>query len=112
MTLYVYAMSPIDIWTGWRSNADIIGEFHNMGEEAASLEFIGDVVRAMEAAKRTGFDGELREAIHVAPLPRAEREPYGGPRWMFGIKQDNNGTTFIVSPYPLGWLGAAHEVTL
>lgn len=112
MTYYVYSLNPIDWWTGWRETADILRDMREMGDEDAWKQFLREVVTATDAAKAVGFDGGLRESIHVAPLPRAETEPYGDSRWMFGIKQDNNGTTFIVSPYPLVWLGHADEVNV
>lgn len=112
MKWFVYPMSPIDFWNGWRSTLEIVQEFRQMGDEDAVGAFIREVGSAVDAAVAAGYDGTPRESIHVSPLPRSDRETYGYPRWMFGIKQDNNGTTFIVSPYPLIWLGESHEVTL
>lgn len=54
---------------------------------------------AQEAARMEGWGGDHRELPVVMWLP-TEAEFQAG----FVIKQDNNGTTYVVSPVPLAYL--------
>jgi hypothetical protein len=103
--MHVYALGPIDNWTGWlpeeeflqleepeygRPNAD---DYHAFKKKAE--------LRAAEA----GWEGDIRNwrnGPFVAPLPVNYGD--GTIRYMIAWKQDNNGTTFVASPFPLPWL--------
>ncbi|NSW84277.1 MAG: hypothetical protein HPY90_13585 [Syntrophothermus sp.] len=91
--LHIYVLGPIDTWRGftplthWR-----------WGEETANV-----VLRALVAAVRAGFDGNLRpgEEIYLSGLPCGDDE---SNHVVVGLKQDNNGTVFLVSPVDLPYL--------
>jgi hypothetical protein len=49
-----------------------------------------------------GWEGDIREGHFFAGLPVRPGEDPG--EVIVGLKQDNNGTTFIWSPFELSWL--------
>jgi hypothetical protein len=64
--------------------------------------FLADFAYALRLAKDTGqWEGDYNYEPRVfwSPDPDLFRFSYG-----FVWKQDNNGTTFIISPQPLKWL--------
>lgn len=58
--------------------------------------------QAYELAKKVGWEGDIREGPYIAGLPTHETADDG--HIMIAWKQDNNGDTFVVSPYKLPWL--------
>jgi hypothetical protein len=105
--LFVYELPPIDFWQGWTPESrwpegedDPFYEYGLNDEEAAA-----DLALAKGLATRCGWegDGEWR----MAGLPR---DDVAAPTYMLAVKQQNNGTTFIISPYELPWL--AHHLEL
>jgi len=104
--IFVYMLPPVDFWQGWtpehswpKADDDPFPEY-GVGDEEAD-----DLAVAMKLAARCGWegDGEWR----MAGLPRAD---VAAPTYMLAVKQQNNGTTFVVSPYELPWL--AHHLEL
>lgn len=107
-TWFVYDVEPIDWWYGWQTMPDALRALAD-GEDDTLQEFCHAFASAMQAATRAGYDGIPRDAIgYVSILPRHE---YGGGMWMFAFKADNNGSTYIVSPYHLGWMSGGKQVT-
>lgn len=54
---------------------------------------------AKKLAKDNSWEGDFREPPRVFWIPDDQEFVYG-----FVWKQDNNGSTFVVSPYPLNHL--------
>jgi hypothetical protein len=112
MDWYVYAYAPIDF--GWR-HLKTVGEtikFISVVSDPINEEFESREDRQNEArvfsdnweyakriASKNFWEGDFREDPRVFWLPGE-----CGFEYAFVWKQDNNGTTFIVSPIPLTWL--------
>lgn len=94
--LYVYSPIPLDYWDGW--------SFADKALLASRNPVYRQFPELLESAKRAALaygwegDGEWRYAP-LAPLPDSH-----SCEWMFGVKQQNNGSTFIVSPFALPWM--------
>jgi len=58
---------------------------------------------AQAAAKEVDWEGDIRkgEQPYVSPLPHHDDTIC---EFLIAWKQDNNGSTFVASPYPLPWL--------
>lgn len=104
--LFVYELPPVDFWQGWtpasrwpKAEDDPFPEY-GVGEDEAD-----DLAVAMKMATRCGWegDGEWR----MAGLPRAD---VAAPTYMLAVKQYNNGTTYVISPYELPWLSQFLEL--
>ena len=109
MTWYTYEIPPID--HGW-DNLKTVRE-----TAAALLERSGSTIRkndvddsdfqsflrswesAKDAASVKGWDGDFRHEPVVMWIPNDTEFNYG-----FAFKQDNNGTTYIISPVEMPWL--------
>ena len=111
MSWRAYSIPPIDL--GWERLQTVEEVAANMAEEKASgivydqpsffdLEkFFADVEQARVLARRVGWDGDYRDRPRVFWLPDEDDFSYG-----FVWKQDNNGTTYVITPHPLPWLDA------
>lgn len=103
--MFVYAMSPIDYdWEYLPTVQDVASRY---GQDDARLDiegveeyeprklggFLKDFKRAKDAATDEGWEGDFRGKARVLYLPSET-----GFDHAFAWKQDNNGTTFIVSP--------------
>lgn len=108
MNWHVYCIPPIDF--GWKHLKTIqealsslaTAEYEEQQGEIDSREireFIDKWEAAKEAAKNKGWEGDFRHEPCVFWLPFDTGFIYG-----FVFKQDNNGTTFVISPEPLPWL--------
>lgn len=113
MTWLVYRVGPID--HGW----DFLPTVQSLADEIGALEAREKVMRghtnlydgitidqltedwqsAKDAAFAQGWEGDTRQGPAVMWLPGETGFVYG-----FIFKQDNNGTTFVVSPYILPWM--------
>ena len=102
-----YMIDPID-W-GWErlktvaeTLSDIAADYNDEFDETGDVnkeeveKFIFSWLHAKQAAKEVGWEGDFREPPRVFWLPGDNHFEYG-----FAFKQDNNGTTFVVSPQPL-----------
>lgn len=102
--MHVYAIGPIDF--GWEHLATVEDFAAKLaaidarvrvngwsGEFINSEMFIGLWEQAKEQAKAAGWEGDFREPPAVFFIPENSTFMFG-----FVIKQDNNGTTFVVSP--------------
>jgi hypothetical protein len=109
MNWNTYEVPPIDI--GW-------GNLKTVQETAASLlatsgegtqkndiddsnlqSFLRSWESAKEAAGQKGWEGDFRLEPVVIWVPNDTEFNYG-----FVFKQDNNGTTYVVSPVEMPWL--------
>lgn len=94
MKLYVYAVPPIDFWDG----------FTNIKDCNLTLDLVEQIMQRLFALTKadTHWEGDVRPGeIYISGLPVS-----GGYRSsiILGVKQDDNGNSFIVSPVELPWL--------
>lgn len=112
MRWYVYEVYPIDYWWDYlhslsdvmaRLSADSLhDEANEKGYDLSVVKsFVDDWESAKMAASSKGWEGDFRHKPVVFWIPIEDRFEHG-----FVFKQDNNGTTFVVSPVELPWLGS------
>lgn len=109
MSYFTYQVAPID-W-GWeqlrtvedtaRALADVDVRERLSGEAIyiadPSLDtFLARWDAAKDSARRSGWEGDFRQGPYVFWVPTEDGMQFG-----FVFKQDNNGTTFVVSPVEL-----------
>lgn len=109
MTWYVYELPPID--HNWEHLETVEKIARNLGERVAAQrcmapwldekpdeldEFISDWANAKSAAEQVGYYDKPRVDPVVFWIPRGDTFRPG-----FVLKQDANGTTYVVSPVPL-----------
>lgn len=109
-----YCIPPIDHgWQYLRTVAETLSDISAMDYEVGIKgdidaqtirEFLEGWEAAKEAAGEVGWEGDFRGHPRVFWLPSEYDCQFG-----FVFKQDNNGTTFVVSPQPLPHLGRIHE---
>ena len=110
MTLNTYAVSPIDNnWDFLPTVKDVAKRIaiahaahaveHGMGSSPFVItvdEFLGKWEAAKVAASEKGWEGDFRNEPAVFMIPQDVDFLFG-----FVFKQENNGTTFVVSPVAL-----------
>lgn len=112
MAWHVYEIAPIDFgWHNLKPVSKLAGELAQQQFSTAALDpedrmsnsedpnvedFMARWESAKSAARSAGWDGDFRQEPVVFWLPGDTEFVYG-----FVIKQDNNGTTYIVSPIEL-----------
>jgi len=102
----LYEVGTIDFWQGWLDEEAYKQQLHDMSDDDRSLEaFMVFRGRAFDGALRIGWEGDIREGPFVGALPIYESGRLSPV--LMAWKQDNNGTTFAASPFPLPWLGVA-----
>lgn len=106
MSWIVYSVGPID--HGWehlktvKETLAVIAttedEFLENGDidTGTVTEFLQNWESAKQAAQSNGWEGDFRHEPRVFWLPSEVNFVYA-----FVFKQDNNGTTFVVSPQAL-----------
>lgn len=113
MNWFAYAVSPIDF--GWGNLKTVEETARELGSTDAYVKVMGadtlleegptfeDFLRAWESAKEAayaeGWEGDFRHKPVVFWVPTSTTFEFG-----FAFKQDNNGTTFVISPVPMPWL--------
>jgi hypothetical protein len=116
--LFVYAISPIDHWGGWRrlDEAMLAAPPDAWTRSSYTWQFgptFEDLNTRLEIAKKLarkrGWEGDIREGPYWVPLPIDEPGVYD---FMIAWKQDNNGTCFVVLPFPLPWLAKDEPVPI
>src|SRR5262245_24164841 len=113
--MIVYQIDPIDTWGGWKLLKDVLAEIDLSTEQRDEVKAwtdhyaynSGALLDALKQAHHlaTLLDieaNDVREGPYLAPLPENNCCPTA---FLLAWKQDNNGTTYIASPYPLPWLG-------
>jgi hypothetical protein len=94
--VFVYALTePIDLFDGLIPLPQWISD----GEGDRAAWALRAVLALADTADVIRWDGDMRHLPSVGALPvPPEVVPY------LVVKQDNNGTTFVVSDDPIGWL--------
>lgn len=103
MTWSVYVLAPVDFgWDYLKTVAETLADITTNSSWSDDLpvgeieEFMKSWEDAKNLARVHGWEGDFREDPRVFWLPSEHTFVYG-----FVFKQDNNGTTFVVSPQPL-----------
>lgn len=109
MKWHVYDLIPIDFgWQHSKTVREALAEIAESQEEfdhpdglntKGAKAFLEAWESAKAAATVKGWEGDFRQDPIVFWLPSGHGFDYG-----FAFKQDNNGTTFVVSPHALPWL--------
>jgi hypothetical protein len=115
MSYYVYALPPVDHGWFFAKTVSEVAEFLGGLEAKAKADghlgydsvyptaddFLRDWQAAQHAAQGAGWEGDFRnmEQRVVFAIPFDSGFQVG-----FVFKQDNNGTTFVVSPMELSYL--------
>lgn len=109
MTWHTYEVAPIDMgWENLRTvqeTASILATrmqsaVRKHDVDASELHsFLAAWESAKDAASTAGWEGDFRNEPVVLWVPDDTEFSYG-----FVFKQDNNGTTYVVSPVPMPWL--------
>jgi len=109
--IYVYALvTPIDFWIGWHKPEDIVswseGEAWSSGKIARWDYFPMLLMAQRIALEHLGWEGDIRkgEGPFISLIP--SKDSCTG-EIIIAWKQDNNGQTFVASPYALPWLVAS-----
>jgi hypothetical protein len=98
--MYVYSLPPLDDWQGWMKAKGAKTNPYTGTDDLpeANIEHETFLRNALAAARQAGWEGDFREGPFISVLP----DPNNMCSAVYvGWKQDNNGTTFIVSPFPL-----------
>ena len=96
-TNWLYEIGPIDYWTGWTPLEQV--KVNNYSDkEYEDLESDAEFAKVL-IEKYTSWEGDGR--WYVSGMPTSE---YSNSLLMFAVKQSNNGSTFICTPFPLPWL--------
>lgn len=91
---FIYERDPIDDWQGYR----II----SMGDIFHYPKWRYLIFHSLNILKLHSYwEGDIREGPFVSMLPGEE---WDFAHWVVLLKQDNNGTTFVVSNYKLEYL--------
>lgn len=93
---------PIDWWPGWTSIDGLRRDANRLWEWGVELpsQLPPELDTRIPAQVATELGWEGDGEWKCAPLPTDD----GYCKLMFAVKQSNNGTTFIVSPFDLPWL--------
>ena len=109
--MIVYRLDPIDNgWMPWdaliarapkpKTSPDYWDQdWFDLSPDASVVR--STFARAQHLAKRLGWEGDIREGPYFAPLPENDTHPSA---FLLAWKQDNNGATFVASPFNLPWL--------
>jgi hypothetical protein len=108
----LYRLNPIDWWDGWTPEYDylrrlFVDEYadNNRGRVA---DYVSLRAKAERMALKAGWEGDIRgDDVFVSALPPANGD--GAGPLMIAWKQENNGDTFVYSPWPLPWLETAAD---
>jgi hypothetical protein len=114
-TYHVYVLPPVDIgWGLFKTVSQVIDMICDAVKQKAKddvaravdpghlwevdlNDFVVAYYQSVRAVESTGWwEGDMRHEAVVVPLVREVEGEYG-----FMWKQDNNGTTFVVTPEPI-----------
>ncbi len=106
---FVYQTEPLDFFFGLSSlehaAKDALAMDDGYGRERLMTSLVKQAMEAayvVSKAKGSYWEGDIRASeLYVFGIPDPENH---GVRHGFIWKQDNNGTTFIVSPVQIPWL--------
>lgn len=91
---FIYERDPIDDWDGYHK-LHVWDIFNNVNWRKLIYQSLTVL------NNNSAWEGDIREGPYVAMLPGNE---YDFADWVVLLKQDNNGTTFVVSNYKLDYL--------
>lgn len=91
---YVYELEPIDDWEGYYH---VFLEDLILGRIWCNLIYHAFMI----LKKHSSWELDVRSGPYISMLPGNEKD---FAHWVVLIKQDNNGTTFLVSRYNLDYL--------
>ena len=102
MKLFCYHISPIDYWPGAMTREDLLktmtdnqySAWSDLADACRNLDTLQS--KAEEAFKKITWEGDVCSGPFYFALPGDTHMAIG-----FILKQDNNGATFIASPYEL-----------
>lgn len=110
--MYAYHIGPIDYaWSQLKTVEDTAAEMAAFEARVAVVnaaevveypevkQFLADWQEAKSLACGEGWEGDFRQGPVVFWIPEGGSFAYG-----FAFKQDNNGSTFVISPVPMPWL--------
>lgn len=103
--MVVYCVNPIDDWKGWQEPYPLFAEDeddYNTTLTPTKWKPLWD--KAQRLALRVGWEGDIRDGPFVTIIPGSMFMHSGEPLAIIGWKQDNNGTTFLASPFRLPWI--------
>jgi len=102
---FVYDMPPIDWWPAWSDLDQAVaqhgGDKETQTRARTELERIRDHA-LREFRDRTSWEGDIIKGPVFAGIPPGDGNPDADV--MVAIKQFNNGSVFVWSPYDLSWL--------
>lgn len=104
MRLHCYHISPIDFWAGALSVKSIVSA---LDDYECAPDHLASVLRHLAALEKLaqrgfakiGWEGDTTVGPSYFALPGEAEFEFG-----YVLKQSNNGSTFVASPYPLPWL--------
>lgn len=100
--MFIYSQAPIDHWQGWLTVPEAAAKLCGGNNTEDALRCLADTLQeAKQLAKVAGWEGDMREGPYITVLPNNDNTVACVIAW----KQDNNGETFVASPYQLPWLG-------
>lgn len=103
--MFLYTLGPIDSWIGWSTEAEYKASEATQGDydrDEALARFEETKTQALDLGRRAGWEGDFSVGPMVAGLPNRGGDTISGI--LIGWKQQNDGTTFVASPYRLPWL--------
>jgi hypothetical protein len=108
----LYRLDPIDWWGGWTSEFDYLRGLFTDEYADDNRDQIADYIslraKAERMALKAGWEGDIRGGeVFVSALP--PNKIGSACPIMIAWKQDNNGETFVYSPWPLPWLENAEN---
>ena len=109
--MYTYHIAPIDFgWENLKTVAETASRLGALKAEGRAVagehgyaeldvdDFLSDWEAAKNLADGEGWEGDFRQGPVVFWVPHEDGFKYG-----FAFKQDNNGSTFVVSPVRMPW---------
>jgi hypothetical protein len=100
--IHVYGLAPVDFWGGWSKPEDVLTDDPHDWQGIQRSDYEAFLERAKEIARRLGWEGDMRQGAFLAGIPDPDNSR---STFMLAWKQDNNGSTFVASPFPLPHLG-------
>ena len=108
--MHTYLISPIDF--AWEHLKTVEETARELGAKEAAMAaserigpltktstFLDDWTEAQRLATANGWEGDFKNDPAVFWIPCDGEFRYG-----FAIKQNNNGSTFVVTPIRMAWL--------
>ena len=101
--LYTYVLGPIDFWEGWMAPETLGASPYRDLAAWGPDDVMARLSVAKDAATAAGWEGDGQFHLSMLPMQDVQCEV------VVAIKQNNNGTTFIMSPFEMPWLGQPYQ---